>query len=670
MSQASKNRPHPKKRVPSTGTNAPVTSFDELSDWLLPTFLIVITLAVFSPVLQNHFVDWDDYKALVNNSHYRGLAWAQMRWMFTTFHMGHYQPLSWLSLGLDYTIWGTNPFGYHLTNLLLHAANAVVLFLLARLLLAAAFRLQRHTGSAKLNWASALAAIVFSIHPLRVESVAWATERRDVLSGLFFLLTVYFYVRSRLALDNPAYRKLFALSVGAYALSLTSKAAGITLPAVLLVLDIYPLRRLPANWRALPAPSGRRIVLEKLPFVILAVLFAVVALFAQQHAGALRPPEQYFVSYRIGQALYGIIFYLRKSLFPTALSPLYELPFDFAGWWPAFALSGALAVGITGASFSYRNSCPAVFACWLFYLLMLAPVLGLAQSGPQLAADRYSYLSCLSWAVLLGGIFFVFSTSRLAGRGLSMLATYATTVGVIVILGVMTWNQTGVWHDSRTLWAHAIAVAPPSSIAHYNFGRILESENQIDAARQSYVTALSINPTHADAHYNLARLLSKEGRHDDAIRHYRQALEIRPEDPETHNNLGLLLALKGEIAAAMQEFERAAASDPSYAKAYFNMARLFARHGEPEKAIRNYRQALTLEPNEVEILLGLGEVLGQQGQRDEAITHLQKAVELKPDSSDAHVALARMLALKGRKIDAEKHYGEALRLLKSRKSEM
>ena len=667
MNQTLKNRPHGK---PSSDRNTPLTGFEQLSGWLLPTLLVAITLAVFSPVLQNQFVDWDDHKALVNNFHYRGLAWPQLRWMFTTFHMGHYQPLSWLTLGLDYTIWETNPFGYHLTNLILHATNAVLFFLLARLLLGAAFRLQKNTGSATLNLASALAAILFSIHPLRVEPVAWATERRDILSGLFFLLSVYFYVRSRLALENPAGQKLFALSLVAYTLSLASKASGITLPAVLLVLDGYPLRRLPTHWQGLLAPPGRRIVFEKLPFGVLAVLFAAVALLAQHYAGALRPAAEYFLSYRIGQALYGTIFYLCKSLFPVALSPLYELPFDFAAWWPTFALSGVLAVGISVASFLWRSSWPAVFACWLYYVLMLAPVLGFAQSGPQLAADRYSYLSCLSWTVLLGGIFFLISTSRLVGRRAPIIAAYTATVSVIVALGVQTWNQTGVWHDSRTLWAHVIAVGPASSIAHYNFGRILENENKMDAALGSYAAALKINPTHADAHYNLARLLAKQGRHDDAIRHYREALAIRPNDADTHNNLGLSFALKGDGESAIQEFESAAQSDPTYAKAYFNMARLFAGRGEIERAVGSYQQALKLTPGEVEILMGLGEALAQQGKIDEAIAHLQQAVALKLDSSDAHVALARMLARAGRKIEAEKHYSEGLRLLKLQKQTM
>jgi tetratricopeptide (TPR) repeat protein len=453
----------------------------------------------------------------------------------------------------------------------------------------------------------------------------------------------------------------------AYTVSLLAKATAITLPAVLLLLDIYPLRRLQGGWVAWFKPNVRNVFWEKLPFLLLAVLFALIAVFAQQAIGALRPVQQYFVSYRVFQAFYSFCFYLWKSLLPIRLSPLYELPFDFDAWVPFFVICGAAAVSITVLLYLLRFRWPALLASWLYYVIVLAPISGVAQSGPQLAADRYSYLSCLSWAVLLGGFFFHWwqTIDKNPGRRPAMFATLCVTVLVVIFLSAATWKQTGVWRDTRTLWQHVIAVAPESSIAHYNLGRIHENDGRLDEGLKFYRRAVNINPANADAHYNLARLLAKQGMQSEAIAHYRQAVEIRPADADTHNNLGLLLARQGEIEASLEEFRKAVQINPSHARAFFNMGRVFARQGEIEKATQSFRQALKLQPDEVEILLGLGDALARQNRWNEAAVHLDRAVKLKPALPEARVALGRSLVAQGKKDEAEKHYQEALRLLKA-----
>jgi Tfp pilus assembly protein PilF len=635
--------------------------------WIFPVILIVTTCAAFFPALWNGFVDWDDYENLVNNSSYRGLGWKQLRWMFTSFHLGHYQPLSWVSLGLDYLIWGTDPFGYHLTNVILHAANAVLFYFVCRRLLSIVFAPPRDgTLYAGLSVAAGLSALLFAVHPLRVESVAWATERRDVLSTLFFLASIYCYLRAQG--HEPSQSRLTWLSMAlvAYLISLLSKATAMTLPVVLSLLDVYPLRRLPGAPLTWFKPDHRRVLLEKLPFLALAGIFAWIALSAQQHSGALRPVQQYFFSYRVAQSFYGVCFYLWKSLFPVRLSPLYELPFDFGAWLPLFLFCAAVAVCITGGFYSLRRRWPALLASWLYYIVVLAPVSGVAQSGPQLAADRYTYLSCLSWAVLFGGGFFYFWKSAGTSAGhRRFVASSAVAVLVVGVLGAMTWQQTKVWLDTRTLWEHVIAVGPASSIAHYNMGRAVENERHGERAVEYYQGALAINPTLAEAHHNLGRLLARKGQHLQAIEHYRRALVIKPDDADTHNNLGLLLAVRGEIPASLREFETAVEIDPNYGRAHFNMARVFARQGELEKSVQSYRHALKINPDEVEIHLGLGEALARQGQLEEAASHFREAVKIKPAFADAHVALARLLARQSKKDEAEKHYQEALRLLES-----
>jgi tetratricopeptide (TPR) repeat protein len=640
----------------------------DLAEWIVPVLVALTTFVVFLPALRNEFVNWDDYETLVDNPRYRGLGWTQLRWMFTTFHMGHYQPLSWLTFGVDSLIWGTNPLGYHLTNLVLHVCNAVLFFFLTRLLLAQAFERSSDEPKIGVSLSAGLAALLFSVHPLRVESVVWATERRDVLSGVFFLLALYGYVRAQGSPDDRSRRACLALSLSAFAISLTAKAAAITLPAVLLLLDLYPLRRLRGNWRSWLQPDGRKLLWEKLPFFILAFIFAIIAAFAQQSVGALRPIQQYFLSYRLGQAAYGTVFYLWKSLVPWNLSPLYELPYDFDAWMALFVVCAAAAVAITIVLCLLRRRWTAGFACWVYYVVMLVPVVGIAQSGPQLVADRYSYFSCMSWAVLLGGGFFsLWNSAHDRPEHRAALFTTSALAGlVLIILGIMTWKQAEVWRDTKTLWEYVIAAEPESSIAHYNLGRIYENDGRTDDGMKYYRRAVAINPTNADAHYNLARLLAKQGMQVEAIDHYRETLKIRPNDVEAHNNLGLLLALRGEIEGSLEEFRKAIQFDPKYGKAYFNRGRVFAQRNELDKAIENYRQALSLNPNEIEILLGLSDALARRGQIDEAVIQLQEAVTLKPESSDAHVALARSLAAQGKKAEAEKHYHEALRLLKSK----
>lgn len=491
--------------------------------------------------------------------------------------------------------------------------------------------------------------------------MVWATERRDVLSGFFYFLTIYAYVTADGA--GQTYPRRLALSILFYAFSLLAKGTAMTLPAVLLLLDVYPLGRLPGTVSAWIKPDYRAILWEKLPYFSLAAVFALLALLGQESAGALRPVQQYFISYRIGQAFYALCFYFWKTLLPLQLSPLYELPFDFDAWMPLFYLCGFAALALTIVLYWLRRDWPALLASWLYYVIILAPLSGLVQSGSQLVADRYSYLSCLSLALLLGAGLSRIWASSVYGSGRSRFIE-ATAVVLLLALGVMSWRQSKIWHDTKTLWRYAIAVAPNSTVAHYNLGRTYEDGGVFAESLENYRRAVEINPANADAQYNLARLLAKNSMVTEAIAGYRRVLEIRPNDAEAHNNLGLLLGRQGDFEAAAEKFRLALKIDPKYGKAYFNLGRLLADRGEPEKALHSYQRALELDPNQPEILLAMAETLVQLRRLDDAAIQLQKVVLLKPDLPDAHTALARVLAAQGRKTEAEKHYQEALRLLK------
>src|SRR6059036_2519145 len=488
--------------------------------WLAPLLVALLTLTAFLPTLQNQFVSWDDDKNFLENPHYRGLGWTHLRWMWTT-HLGHYIPLTWMTFGLDYLLWGMNPLGYHLTNLLLHAANAVVFFFITRRLLTRALPGPSERGHT-LAVSAAFAALVFAIHPLRVESVAWATERRDVLSGLFYLSAVLAYLR---ACDREERgRGWYWGAVALFAGALLSKSMAVNLPVVLMILDVYPLRRLGGSigWWSKPA---RRIYVEKIPFVLLAAAASAIAVMAQFSIHAALPLAQLGVPGRLAVSAYGLSFYLGKMIVPVNLSPLYELPRTVSPWAMPFILSFGLAIAITAIVLSLRRRMLGLPAAWLAYLVVLLPVLGIFQSGPQIAADRYTYLAGLGWAILAGaGLLSCWRSSRRSKTGTP--ATWLLTgiaLCVVVGLGVLTWSQAKVWRDSERLWAHTLAIDPDSPLAQNNFGYELYRQGKLAEAIEHYRQALQIKPDYALAHANWGLALIHQGKLAEAVEHLQQA---------------------------------------------------------------------------------------------------------------------------------------------------
>jgi tetratricopeptide (TPR) repeat protein len=622
----------------------------------------VVTLATFLPALGNDFVNWDDYGNLVENPYYRGLGWAQLRWMFTAFHMGHYHPLTWVTFGIDYLLWGMEPFGYHLTNLLLHAANAVLFYLVALRLLALA-----HSARAwdfRLDLAAGFAALFFAIHPLRVESVAWVTERRDVLSSFFLLGTVLCYLRA-VAAEGAVYRWWIGFAVVLYVLSLLSKAGGMTLPVVLLVLDVYPLRRL--VWGRWFEPEFRRVWIDKVSFLLIACVFGILALLAQQEFGALRPLEKYGFTIRLAQAFFGIVFYLWKTILPTGLSPLYAASAYLDPLSLPFLFSAVLVLGISSVLFALRRRYPATVTAWVCYIVILSPVLGIAQSGAQFVADRYSYLSTLSWALLAGGSLLCYWGRLPGGRGGADLFGLVEGLAVVVLvgLGTLTWRQAQVWRDSETLWRHALSIGTESTLAHYNLGIALANRGALDEAIQHLRRAVESSPNNTGAHYNLGVALSSRGDLDGAVEHYREAVRIDPAHVEAHNNLGFTLARQGKLNLAIEHYREALRLRPNYANAHYNLGIALTGRGEVEEAIRHYQEALRINPADADAYYDLGLALAGRGKLDEAIQNFRQTLRIQPEYAEAHESLARVLAEQGKMDEAAGHYQEALRIKKS-----
>src|SRR5437870_954182 len=585
-SRAAANPQHPQPPLRERREPVPSALPQRRGFWLVPALIALVTFAAFLPVLQNQFVDWDDQRNFLDNPHYRGLGWTHLRWMWTT-HLGHYIPLTWMTLGLDYLLWGMNPVGYHLTNLLLHAANAVVVFFVVCRLLARALPSPSEHGYA-LAVSSGVAALVFAIHPLRVESVAWVTERRDVLSGLFYLVAILLYLR---ACERGARgRGWYWLSVAVFGCALLSKSMVVNLPVVLLILAVYPLRRLGGfvGWWSEPA---RRIYVEKIPFVLLAAAASAVAVMAQSSIHAAASLAQLSVPGRLAVSAYGLGFYFWKMVVPVNLSPLYELPRTMDPVAPPFILSYALVLAITGTVLALRCPVPGLPAAWVAYVVVLLPVLGILQSGPHIAADRYTYLAGLGWA-------------SLAGAGL--LSTWRrwppfvlTGLAVVLLsgLGTLTWNQVEVWHDSEKLWTHALAIDPKTSMAQFGLGRVRADQGKPAEAIEHYRQALNITPDYGAAHYNWGVVLGQQGKPAEAIEHYRLALHMRPNSAEAHNNWGALLGQQGRLADAIEHFQQALRLKPDFAEAHNNWGFALAQQGKRAEAIEHYRHALRLDPD-------------------------------------------------------------------------
>src|SRR5438132_4044926 len=554
--------------------------------WLVPVLIALVTLAAFLPTLQNQFVNWDDHENLLDNPHYRGLGRAHLRWMWTT-HMGHWIPLTWMTFGLDYLLWGMNPVGYHLTSLLLHVTNAVVFVFVVRRILTLALPSPAERSHA-LAVSAGFAALVFAIHPLRVESVAWVTERRDVLSGLFYLLTILLYLRAREREERG--RAWYWLAVAAFVGALLSESMRGNLPVVLLILDVYPLRRLggAVGWLS---ESARRVYVEKIPFVLLAAGASAIALMAQLSHDTMVSVVQLSGLGRLAVSAYGLSFYLWKMVAPVNLSPLYELPPTVNPWAPPFLLSYGVVVAITAIVLAFRRRVPGLPAAWVAYIVVLLPVLGIFQSGPQIAADRYTYLASLRWAILVSaGVLSHWRRRPFLFTGLAACVLFG--------LGILTWNQVQVWRDSEKLWTHALATYPKSSIAENNLGNVRADQSKLAEAIEHYRQALDINPEHASAHYNLGNVLAQQGKLAEAVEHYRRALKIKPDYAEAHNDWGVALARQGKPAEAVEHFRRALEIKPDFAKAASNLGLALAQQGKLAEVVEHSRRANDAGPSQ------------------------------------------------------------------------
>jgi len=635
-----KKRPLASPKTTTPGKTKPARS---LPPWWPAVLIAAITVAVFWPATAGQFLNWDDDQNFLNNPNFRGLAFSNLRWMFTTFHLGHYQPLTWITLGLDYTLWGLNPFGYHLTNLLLHAANAALFYLLCLRLVGGRI------------WAASVAALLFAIHPLRVESVAWVTERRDVLSGLFYLLSLLAYLHAQ---TSGRRTKWIATSLVAFAAALLSKVIVVSLPVVLILLDVYPLRR-PIRWA------------EKIPYFMLSAAGALIALSGQgvQH-GALGPngPGASGVAafaghvvllpgLRIGLSLYALAFYLWKSIFPVGLYPQYTLPAGISFFDPRILAGAGVVVGITISVILLRRRFPAMAVAWGCYVAGLLPVLSIARVDvQQFAADHHTYLATLSLAILAAG------GLSLLPRSQSTSATAAAAAAVVLLLfASLSYRQTRVWHDPLALWSATLEGAPDSAVAQNNFGEALSAQGNWSEAAPHFIRAVDLRPGYAQAHYNLARTRQKQGDLPAAIPEFHKAIESEPAFAAAYDDLANSYAALGQSDAAFEQYKLALRVRPDYPDAHYNLGNLLQQQRKFEQAISEYALALRSNPALSDAHNNWGVALDALGRPAQAIEHYRQALALEPANSDAHNNLGMSLEAQGKTLEAAGEYREALR---------
>ncbi|MDA0990629.1 MAG: tetratricopeptide repeat protein, partial [Verrucomicrobia bacterium] len=677
--------------------------------------LVALTLAAYWPVTEHGFINYDDDAYIWQNPEViSGLSLENLRWAFTTFHATNWHPLTWLSHQLDCQLFGLQAGLHHLSGLLLHCASVIALYLVLVGLIGA-------TGRNGRLWPCAFVVAIFAIHPTHIESVAWAAERKDVLSTFFWILTMgaygkYVGVRgSGFRVQGSGFRVQgshvdpsgaegrrrarlwYTAALFSFALGLLAKPMLVTLPFVLLLLDYWPLGRV--AWArppsSLPQPEGqqslavpphqkgakqrkkrkdaqkqtlktvetniitpvRRLIVEKVPFLILALASMVVTFIAQREGGAVRSLIEFSLAQRFGNALVSYGAYIVKMLWPTQLTVFYPFAWPLAAW---KLIGSAIAIAaISWLSLREWRRRPYLITGWLWYLGTLVPVIGIVQVGNQALANRYTYIPSigLTWMLAFVVAEWVGTTSgegrRASGKVRRVETTRPTVVGLIAAVAVLgcvfvTRTELGYWRNSITLFERALAITDGNWVAHNNLAIELERQDRHAEAFDHYLAAVQIAPNYEDARYNFANVLAKQGRFDESEPHYRAALKLNPRHADAHTNFGNVQLARGNMAEAISHFETALSINPNLPEAHNNLGNALDQVGRRPEAIAHYREALRLKPDYPDAHNNLAVSLAGLGVFEKAIEHYRAVLQLDPSYIDAHNNLGVLFVRQGR----------------------
>jgi tetratricopeptide (TPR) repeat protein len=616
-------------------------------------FLALITWLVFGQTRHFKFVNYDDNVYVYENPHVKpGPTFDGIVWAFTRSHAHNWHPLTTISHMLDCRLYGLKAGGHHLTNVLLHTVSVILLFLVLRRMTAA-------------FWLSAFVAAVFAIHPLHVESVAWVSERNDVLSGLFFMLTLGSYARyvRRTGTRTKGFKlwtQDYSWVLLFFALGLMSKPMLVTLPFVLMLLDYWPLDRL----RALPAepvfclggyPVPRRLVVEKIPMLGLAILLCITTLLAQR--GGIQSFEHFPLPLRLGNAVMSTVVYLGQMLYPVRLAVLYPYTANGLALWKV-ALSLIVLVFISASAFVFRKRRPYLLAGWLWYLIMLVPVIGIVQVGVQARADRYTYLPQIGLYVLIA---WAAKDLFVSWRRFRWVPGVSATI-VIAALAVRARAQTSYWRNNELLWKHALACTSRNNVALTNVGVYLLETGRQEEGMADLQKALEIDSNDMFAHNDLGKAFLNMGRDTEAIAHFQKALDISPKVAVVHNNLGDAFLHTGHVKEAVTQYQKALEINPDYFEAGNNLRLVLGQPGLENEAIVYNQDVLEINPDNAEAHNNLGNALIRKGRVDAGITHFRKALEINPRLAEAHNNFGNALMQKGQVKAAIAQYKKALEI--------
>ena len=615
--------------------------------------LIVLTAAAFWPVLNNEFIHYDDPQYVTSNLHVStGLTLENVGWAFSTGYASNWHPLTWISHMLDAQLFGLNPRGHHLTNLLLHTANVVLLF----------WVLMRMTGA---QWRSALVAAFFAVHPLHVQSVAWIAERKDVLSTFFLLLTLWAYLRyvktrtielstinHQLSTIHHPSSRFYAVALLFFAAGLMSKPMLVTVPFLLLVLDFWPLNRFGSQ--GLQATPGR-LLLEKIPFLLLASAVSAITFMVQSkgHAVAASVPW----TLRLANALVCYWKYLGKMVWPSHLAAFYPFPRDGLPWFQ-FASAGAMLVLVTLCAFVFARRIPWFTTGWLWYVGTLVPVIGFIQVGSQAMADRYTYIPligafvCVVWG----------AAEFFARRNLPPAVPVSLALVAVGFCFALTGQQVKIWRDTLTLFEHALKVTSKNGVAHRLVAVELNDRGEKDLAYYHFRRAMEYDPNFPDVYDAVGYAAFVNGRQEEAVEFYRKALALDPTDPAFHDHIGASLWRLGRRQEAVEHYLEALRLDPDRLTAQFALGMACADAGDYSGAAARFAEAVRLKPDYAEARLRLAEALLKQGKLDQAEKQFDTLVRLFPTNIEARINLGGMLWRRGQRDKAAQQYAEVLRL--------
>jgi Flp pilus assembly protein TadD len=609
--------------------------------YVLSAFIALTTFAAYLGALHNGFVEWDDGPYIFDNPHIRSFDVTLFKWAFFDFYAANWHPLTWISHAADYALWGLNPLGHHLTNIILHAVNTFLVVLLAARLLDAYRERRMGSGQSFLDDRTTLIAagvtgLLFGLHPVHVESVAWVAERKDLLCGLFFLLSIMAYTRyAAVETDNRAglshrFTKHYLAALGFFVLALLSKPMAVSLPAVLLILDWHPFNRI----RSLKTLGMA--FLEKAPFIAFGFFSAIITVFAQKAGGALRSWEFAPLSTRLIVASQSLIAYLGKLMWPLDLVPFYPYPAEPSLWslkylGPIVLLAGLTAVGIV-QSRKMRNLW---LSAWCYYVITLLPVLGIVQVGGQSMADRYMYLPSLGPFLIIG-----FAAAWLSGKTLP--ARKGIFGGVLIIallvpLSYLTVKQIGVWENGLVFWSYVIQKEPMRVPAAYKYrGAGFQRRGQFDKALEDYDTAIALDPSDSQVYLNRGTVFVGMGMYKRAVAEFDKAIDLNPSYYKAYNNRAFAFGELGETARAIADLNKAIALDASSFEAYVNLGVLYGKAGSFDRAIELFDKSLSINRNSAEAYVDRGVAYSMLGRYDNALEDFNKAIGLKQDYAEAY----------------------------------